>query len=342
VPVQTTSPRPLRFLDPVMQRIEGSLDHISGELKSACSHLFQAGGKGVRPALVILCAHATRHCAGAETAREDAACCGEAGWEPDPAVVDVAAAAELIHVASLIHDDIIDGAATRRDRSSVNARWGNHTAVLAGDCLFAAAFGLLAPYASLGLVTLMTDAISRMCQGEILQRQQAFDPDVTERAYVERIEGKTASLIAACCEAGARLGGADPAGVRAFREFGLNLGLAYQVIDDVLDFAGDAAAMGKPALADLREGNLTLPVIYLIQRSEWRARLVPCLLRREIDDNTIDSVRRAVKETGALDAALAYGRSLARSAEAALSLLGPAPAADRLLGLLKAAVFRSA
>ncbi len=258
------------------------------------------------------------------------------------AVYDVAAAAEIIHVASLIHDDIIDGAHTRRDRPSVNARWSNHTAVLAGDCLFAAAFRLLAPHAAFGAVTLMTEAISQMCHGEILQRQQAYDPDVTERTYAERIRGKTAALIAACCEVGARLQGADAETARKLGEFGLNLGLAYQVIDDVLDFAGSAEKMGKPICADLKEGNLTLPVIYLLRQPTWRSWLAPRIRQRSIDSETVAAVCEGVQSTGALKAARAYGESLAREGAQRLGRLAPTPAGRRLAALATAATRRDA
>jgi len=325
-------------LDPVLERIESELGRISGELRAACAHLFHAGGKGVRPTLVILSARAAREAM--RIARNGTGDPNETSC-PD-AVYDVAAAAEIIHVASLIHDDVIDGADTRRDRPSVNARWNNHTAVLAGDCLFAAAFRLLAPHAALGAVTLMTEAIADMCRGEVLQRLQAYDPDVTEQTYAERIGGKTAALIAACCEAGARLQGAGHAFARALRDFGRNLGLAYQVVDDVLDFDGSPEKMGKPACADLKEGNLTLPVIYLLRNPAWRDRLAPCIRERRIDADTVALVNDGLRATGALEAALSYGKALAREAVRCLGPLTPTACGRRLAALAYSAVDREA
>lgn len=316
-------------LEPVQRRIEAALGRVSGELRAAAGHLFAAGGKGLRPTLVLL---------SAEACACDAATRRTPDWE---AVHDVAAAAEMIHVASLIHDDIIDEARARRGRPAVNRRFGNHTAVLAGDFLFAAAFGLLSPHAHSGVVTLFTDAIAQMCQGEMMQKDQAYDPNVTEPQYTARVRGKTAALLAACCESGARLAGADEPACEALRGFGLNLGLAFQIIDDILDFEGDEERMGKPAGTDLLQGNLTLPVIRLLERSHWRQRIAPRITSRQIDQETLDLVKEGIRITGALEAARAAGHMLALQALQHLNALSASEAVRALQRLCHAAVDRA-
>ncbi len=318
----------LPSLKHVHSRIDEVLNRASGELRAAAGHLIQAGGKGFRPRLVLLSAEASL-CGAPPDERAD--------WE---AVQDVAAAAELIHVASLIHDDIIDHADVRRNRRSVNSMWSNHTAVLAGDYLFASAFGLLGAHAHTGVVTLMTDAIADMCRGELLQREYAFDPTVSETTYTTRVRGKTASLLAACCEGGARLVCADEGVCEAMRQFGLNLGLAFQIMDDVLDLEGDEELLGKPTGSDLVQGNVTLPVIRLLERPHWRQRIAPRIAARQVDAETISLVKEGARATGAMDAARAAGHMLALEALQYLNILDASEASRALQSMCHAAVDR--
>lgn len=317
-------------LAPVHERIDRALSCSTESLLGAASRLFARGGKHLRPALVLLSAEATR-------AAQKPGCETDFSWEP---IYDVAAAVELIHVASLIHDDVIDEAALRRGRPSVNAEWGNHAAVLAGDYLFATAFRLLDSHAASGMVTLMTHAIASMCEGEMLQKEQAYDPGVTEEAYLRRIEGKTGALLAACCEAGARLAGADDEVARGFGAYGRKLGLAYQIADDVLDIAGESETLGKPAGSDLKQGILTLPVILLLKDPAWRSRLTPRLMARHIDEATVAAVREAAEKSGALREASELGERLAGEAAEHLRVAGESKAAAALALLSSKAVRR--
>lgn len=318
----------LPSLEHVHSRIDEALEKVSGELRAAARHLFESGGKGIRPRLVLLSAEASL-CGTPPNERTD--------WE---AVRDVAAAAEMIHVASLIHDDIIDGADFRRSRRSVNHMWTNHTAVLAGDYLFASAFGLLGAHAHTGVVTLMTNAIADMCKGELLQKEYAFDPTVSEATYTTRVRGKTASLLAACCEGGARLVHAEEGICEAMRQFGLNLGLAFQIMDDLLDIEGDEETLGKPTGSDLVQGNLTLPVIRLLERPHWRQRIAPRIAARQVDAETITLVKEGARATGAIDAARATGHMLALEALHYLNILDASEAGRALQSLCHAAVDR--
>jgi heptaprenyl diphosphate synthase len=324
-------------LSPLLQAVEARLQEITSDQTGAlgvyAGHVIQAGGKRLRPLLVILC-----------SGIDDPA------YQP---LIDLAAAAELIHTASLIHDDIIDQAVTRRDVPTLNHLQGNHTAVLAGDFLFATAFGLLERSHCPGVLTLMTDAIRDMCQGEIEQKDALFQFSVTEEMYLGRIEKKTASLLAACCSAGALVGGLAPDAVTSLAAYGRNLGLCFQITDDLLDFTGDSNTLGKPAGSDLAQGIMTLPVIYLLNNTTFEqgsemAFDIPAsfpdqnhlreIARRAPDGCSQydqDYIKQAVCNTPAMS--LAHRKALHFAREATECLAGVAPETRRtaLVGLLE-------
>jgi octaprenyl-diphosphate synthase len=208
-------------------------------------HVFSSGGKRVRPALLVFAAEL----------------CGYTG----PRRVPVAAAVELLHTATLLHDDVIDLASERRGRAAANAIWGNRRAVLMGDFLYARASSMIVEDGDPDLLWVFSDTIRRMAEGEILQLQRSFDPAVTESDYYEVIDRKSAVLISAACEAGAILGGVAPGERRRIAEYGREVGLAFQLRDDALDYAG-GPALGKAPLADLREGKVTLPLLLSLER----------------------------------------------------------------------------
>jgi heptaprenyl diphosphate synthase len=215
--------------------------------------LLSTSGKRIRPMLVVL-----------------AATLGEV----DPRVlVDVASAVELVHLASLVHDDVIDESCLRRGKPTVSDQWGNLIAVLCGDCLFASAFGLLTKHRQHFVLRVLADTVRDMCEGEIEQALCAKSGEVDERAYFSHIEKKTARLMASCCKIGAYLAGASEEQMNEMQEYGLNLGYAFQIIDDLLDICGDEKSTGKPAWLDLRKGLPTLPIIRLTKRGE-RGRVV--------------------------------------------------------------------
>jgi len=342
VATQTLIPRNPPLFSPVLNRMEQAVSPARGTVRRAASHLLASPGKLLRPTLVLLAAQAAAETRGFQDGAASLRAPGDAGLSPGlpEAVYDFAAAVELVHVASLIHDDVIDGAATRRSLPSVNAGFGNHTAVLAGDYLFAAAFRLLAPHAARGAVTLMTDAISRMCHGEVMQEESLFDPGLSEEAYLERVRAKTASLLAAACEGGARLAGAGEELCRAFRAFGESLGLAFQIADDILDLEETPQQLGKPACADLRQGVITLPVIRLLAHPEWSARLAPRIRARRIDDELIAHVQEGLKRTGALESAREEGFARARKAAARLEPVAWTRGGAALLELSRGVMLR--
>ena len=208
-------------------------------------YLRKSGGKRVRPALTIL----SNYAVGGEGNRYNS--------------IRMATVMEFLHTATLVHDDIIDNADTRRNRPTVNALYGNETAVLMGDWLYMSAFETSLAERSLPILDILTSVTRKMTEGELLQLTLLGQADVSEAQYLDVLKRKTAYLFSASCEIGAILGGATESQQLALREYGLNLGTAFQLIDDLLDFTSDETALGKAAGADLLGGKVTLPLIYL-------------------------------------------------------------------------------
>lgn len=210
-------------------------------------YLRSSGGKRVRPALLILANYAIG-------GRGDA-----------DKVIRSATVMEMLHTATLVHDDIIDNADLRRSRATINARFGNHAAVLMGDWLYMSAFETSLKERSLEILDILTRLTRKMTEGELIQLTTLGKVDLSEEEYYDILRRKTAYLFAGCCEIGAILGDAPPERQQAMREYGMNLGIAFQLADDLLDFTSDDKALGKAAGADILEGKLTLPLIKLIQ-----------------------------------------------------------------------------
>jgi len=211
-------------------------------------YLRASGGKRVRPALLLL----SNFAVGADASKKN--------------VIRLATVMEMLHTATLVHDDIIDNADTRRSRTSVNARFGNQSAVLMGDWLYMSAFETSLKERSLEILDILTRLTRKMTEGELIQLTVLGRTAITEDEYFDILQRKTAFLFSACCEIGAILGGASKEQQIALREYGMNLGIAFQLADDVLDFVADEDVLGKAAGADLLEGKLTLPLILLVKK----------------------------------------------------------------------------
>jgi heptaprenyl diphosphate synthase len=281
----------------VEDRLQGAVHADDRFLGDVAGHLLSAGGKRLRPTLALCAGYAA---SGAETAvSED--------------VVTGAASVELVHLGSLYHDDVIDEAETRRGVPSVNARWSNIVAILAGDYLLAQASSLAA---SLGadVAALLAATIGELCRGQILELQHLFDVSRTEELYLSSIEGKTASLMATASRVGAMVSEVSADSLDALTQFGHHLGLCFQVVDDVLDVTRTEEELGKPTGNDVHEGVYTLPVIYALSRSEE----LRTLLGRKLD---WPQVRRAVELIAVpevVDASMAVARTHATKATEAL------------------------
>jgi len=306
----------------VEDRVQAAVRADDRFLGDVAGHLLAAGGKRLRPTLALCAGYAA---SGAQSSASDD-------------VVTGAASVELVHLGSLYHDDVIDEAETRRGVPSVNARWSNIVAILAGDYLLAQASSLAA---SLGadVAALLAATIGELCRGQILELQHLFDVTRTEESYLSSIEGKTASLMATASRVGAMVSGVSADSLDALTQFGHHLGLCFQVVDDVLDVTRTEEELGKPAGNDVHEGVYTLPVIYALSRSEE----LRTLLGRKLD---WIQVRRAVDLIAVpevVDASMAVARTHASKANEALAGANGLDAAvcDRLRTLVDGLVQRS-
>jgi octaprenyl-diphosphate synthase len=233
-------------LDQVERVLREGVRSVAPLLSEAGDYTFAAGGKRVRPVLVLLAARL----------------CGYRG----PRAIQVAAAAECLHTATLTHDDVVDGADLRRGRPSVNAQFGTRLAILVGDFLLAQSSSLLVADGNADILAIYADSIRQMAEGEVLQLMRSFDPDIPESVYLDVIGRKTATSIAAAAEAGSILGGVTLSERRAVREYGWQVGLAFQLIDDALDYSSSGEELGKAQLTDLAEGKVTLPLLLTLKR----------------------------------------------------------------------------
>ena len=275
------------------------------------SFLAEGGGKRVRPTLHLLSADLV-------------------GYRGPHAVL-LAAVLEYIHSATLIHDDIIDEAATRRGRPSVNRRWGNNLTVLFGDYLFAKAMEMALQAGSLRIMERLAEVTLRMAEGEMLQTRYAGNLDLTEAEYLDLVERKTAALFACCCETAGILAAVDAERERALRRYGRHVGMAFQIVDDLLDVTGDAERLGKPAGSDLREGKVTLAVIDLLGSASPAGARARTLARGVMDDGRPDAPECAeltdlLRESGALKRAQVRAQQHAAQAVSELATFADGPA----------------
>ena len=276
-------------------------------------YLRRSGGKRVRPALTILSNYAV------------------GGDGSNYSSIRMATVMEFLHTATLVHDDVIDKAERRRNRPSINSEFGNQTAVLMGDWLYMSAFETSLAERSLPILDILTAVTRRMTEGELLQLTLLGRTDISEEQYFDVIARKTAYLFSACCEIGALLGGADEAAQNTLRDYGMNLGIAFQLVDDLLDFVASEEVLGKPAGADLIEGKISLPLIFLLQRhSDIRA-----ALQQVINDGGYQNVSRqellsALIETGALATAQQRAVEYAEAARASIQSLSNSLYTDAL------------
>jgi octaprenyl-diphosphate synthase len=240
-----------RLISDDLTKLESTIQQLIttkiGFIKEIVNHIIRSGGKRVRPILIIL------------TAR----LCGY----KDEKHIPYAAIVEFIHTATLLHDDVVDNAQTRRGSSTANTVWGNEPSVLVGDFLFSKSFELMTHNGNEEILRIMSEATTALAEGEILELLKTCDADTTEEEYLEIINNKTASLFSAACEVGAILGKVDQKKRLALKDFGYNLGMAFQLTDDVLDYISYDAVLGKRVGTDLKEGKVTLPLIYALKSS---------------------------------------------------------------------------
>ena len=290
-------------------------------INQVAEYIIGAGGKRLRPMLLLLAAGALGH--------------------RGPDAHQLAAVVEFIHTATLLHDDVVDGSDLRRGRSTANAVWGNAASVLVGDFLYSRSFQLMVELDRPEVMRILADTTNTIAEGEVLQLLHVRNPDTDEAAYLHVIERKTAVLFASATRLGALLAGADTATCDAMHRYGLALGYAFQIADDVLDYASDAATMGKNLGDDLAEGKVTLPLIHAIGYSDADTKDLLRLAVEQGDSGALPQVLAAINACGSLDYSRARALQYSGDAEAALSGLDENAFIAALRGLARYAVTRS-
>jgi len=319
---------PARFLDPV---IGADMAEVDGVLRTALTsdvalirqiaeYIIGSGGKRLRPGLLLLAAGA----------------CGYRGRDH----YTLAAVIEMIHTATLLHDDVVDESQLRRGHATANAEFGNAASVLVGDFLYSRAFQLMVGVDRMRVLAILADATNVIAEGEVLQLMNAGNVALDERAYLQVIERKTAKLFEAAAQLGAVLGGAEAAREDAFGRYGMHLGTAFQIMDDVLDYSGDADVIGKSLGDDLAEGKMTLPLIraLAVGNAEEIATIRHAIQGGGLTD--FAPVVAALERTGALAYAQERAAVASRAAARCLEGLPPSPCGDTLLQLAAFAVDR--
>jgi len=302
-------------LDRVEQEFARHIQSRVALIPEMGKYIQKSGGKRVRPAVLLLAARLS-------------------GYTGDKAVLN-SSVVEFIHTATLVHDDIIDGADVRRGRLAVHSRWGNDITVLLGDYLYIKSMGMALTQDSLEIVRLLCDVTLRMIEGELYQLTKTGDVDITEDEHFEIIRRKTAYLFGGCAQIGGVLGKIGKEREQVLREFGFNLGIAFQVVDDLLDYTADETALGKPVGGDLREGKVTLPIIYLLQRGGEEA---DRLIRTVVTDRAVSKeqwrdIVRLLREHGTPDMAYAKALEYATRAKSVLDVFPPSREKNALVTL---------
>ncbi len=275
-----------------------------------------SGGKRIRPAVLLMASRL-------------------GGYEGDRSIL-YAAVVEFIHTATLVHDDIIDDSHLRRGRLAVHSRWGNDITVLLGDYLYIKSMALALTHDELEIIRLLCDVTLRMIEGELYQLTKNGDADITEDEHFDIMRRKTAYLFGGCAQIGGMLGTVSNEQEQALREYGFNLGMAFQIVDDLLDFTGDAGAVGKPIGSDLREGKVTLPLIHLQQHSSGGAG--PQIVRDIISSRSVTpeqwhDLLRCLKEHASIDYAYRRAVDFAERSKKPLYAFPPGSERDALLAL---------
>ncbi|KAA1171679.1 octaprenyl diphosphate synthase [Marinobacter salinexigens] len=305
-----------RVNDLILKRLASDVPLV----EKIAEYIIESGGKRLRPLLVLLSSKAL-------------------GYDKDDHL-KLAAVIEFLHTATLLHDDVVDTSDMRRGRSTANARWGNAPSVLVGDFLYARAFEMMVELKSLEIMDVLSHATAVIAEGEVMQLMNIKNPDLTEEQYMKVIHNKTAMLFEAASHTGALLSGASAAQETALRDYGKHLGLAFQLVDDVLDYRGDAEAMGKNVGDDLAEGKTTLPLIHaMANASEEDSQLVRQAIRKGgLDD--MPRILSIVESSGALEYTMQRAREEAHKAAACLENLTDSEHKEALKLLTQVAVAR--
>lgn len=297
----------------VENQLSEHVQSTSPMLTKASLHLFQAGGKRLRPAFALLAGK----------------CCNS----KLDILLPLAVALELIHMASLVHDDVIDNSLTRRGIPTVKAQWGDKVSLHTGDYLFAKSLILISQYKNQRIAKILADVSVEMCEGEIQQIATSYDLQQNLKDYFYRIKRKTAMLISASCQLGAVASNAEPIIERALTKYGHYLGMAFQITDDILDMTANQKELGKPIGSDLRQGIITLPTIYALKYAIEKQELATIIVNRQKTDDGINEAIEIIKNSGAIEYSFAIAQSFIIKAKNQLHHI-PSPECQHTLAYL--------
>jgi len=290
-------------LQTVDRLVKKHLDSDNGFIRQLNEYVINKPGKRLRPALVLLSAKT-------------------AGPELDKAIA-VAAAVEIIHTATLIHDDVVDGSDKRRGQPTVNSKWSNGISIVLGDSWYSRAIAILAGPGFSEILEMLLETVDRMCAGELEHLKRCYDLSFNEQEYLEIVEKKTAGLMSFCCKAAALTGNASAKDSQALVNYGLNFGIAFQIIDDCMDMVGTERRTGKPSGSDLSAGKVTLPIIHAINSADKKdkCRLRKLFESRQIDKTDADRIKNIVIQSGAVEFSLKKAAEYCRMSKSALKSL---------------------
>jgi octaprenyl-diphosphate synthase len=291
-------------------------------IRKVGEYVLASGGKRVRPMLLLLCARL-------------------AGYRGD-AHIGLASVVEFIHTATLLHDDVVDSAVLRRGQDSANAVWGNEASVLVGDFLFAKSFSIMVRAGNLDILRTLSDATTQMAEGEVLQLISTSDVELDEARYIEVVQNKTAVLLSAASRCGAILGGCSAAEEESLAAFGMELGIAFQFMDDALDYVADQSAFGKECGHDLLEGKVTLPLIHTLIHCtpEERARVAAIVEQEILPDSDLQYVVQLIHSCDGIGYTRERAKTLVESAKGHLAAFADCPAKQALVRLADYVVSR--
>ncbi|SFJ58025.1 heptaprenyl diphosphate synthase component II [Thermoflavimicrobium dichotomicum] len=306
----------------IEEELEQTVDSEVDQLQASSLHLLKAGGKRIRPVFVLLSGHFGKY--DVEKLRK------------------VAVALELIHMATLVHDDVIDNADLRRGRQTVRAQWDNRVAMYTGDYILAQALQVITQLKEPMVHQILAKAMKEMCIGEIEQIRDLYNQNQSLKRYLQRIKRKTAFLIAISCQLGALVSGASLDIVQKCYLYGYYVGMAFQMTDDVLDLVGEEKSLGKPAGSDLRQGNVTLPVIYALCHEEPANRkVIECYLQSKGESNNFEEVLELIRKSGGIDFTIGLSQRYLKKALQVLEKLPASHASQSLQFITEFIVRRS-
>lgn len=297
-----------RELNIVETKLQESIDSPLALLRDASAHLIQAGGKRLRPAFTLIAARFYR-----DDLRD---------------VIPLATALELLHMASLVHDDVIDNSDTRRGTHTVKSVWGNRVSIYTGNFLFARSLSLLADYQRRDIIDVLAEASMKICEGEIIQMMSCYNVNLGLKNYLRRIERKTALLISVSCRLGAMLCDAPEGEILAHQRYGYYLGMAFQITDDILDFVADEKTLGKPTGSDIKQGVITLPALYALKNGPYSRELAGLLSSPECCQEQTQQIIDMILDSDGIDYAYHITRLYAEKARRQIGHLPDSPLRD--------------